>query len=320
MKNYYIKQEAAVNLLYVKEIGPGKQYEIETLENLPLVKKVIVADYSLQNNNKFNLKKLVNYYLLQADCIFIAGSAFDPSPRYSSNKTTRIAPNTDREDFEIALLNEAKKRGLPILAVCAGSWRLTNAYGAQTYSVPEQNVHQHERWDDARNPDEVIKIKPQTMLSGIHIHAQKNKQIVFSYEGKALKNLVNSTIANTNFDPHRLKVNTTHWRVSPLPESQIGTEFNFLFETSAISVEHDTVEFYESKYGVPIYAKQFHSEYTIPEVSLKNGNKIVVNDYKTHRGIIEAFIENGLTFRRKQNVIKQISEERSRLSKPQSKL
>lgn len=346
MKNYNIPV-AKVRVVYIKELGPGKQSEIELLKNIPWVKDVISADYRFRigNDNKNaiyihnlaarwdpkstvpvtdvmqyvnkSLNELVQFYLSQADCIFIAGSSYEPSAEHCEGLAGRYTPDIRREQFELAFIKAAKQKGIPLLAVCAGTWRLANAYNVKTLMVPEEKVLHHERWKPVRHPDKVTYLKPGTMLHGIHIAAQKNKEIIFS-AGKAQKPLGNRATPNTNFDPSILHVNTTHWRICPTPESQDNTEYQRYFETTAIDVDHGTVEGYESKYGTPTLAVQFHPEYVIPHVRKKDGSTVVVEDYKTHRSILDSLIASGLTFSRKQKVMHElkISAERRKILLP----
>lgn len=332
-----------VKVLYVKELGPGKSNEIALLRTLPWVSEVIVADYRFKVGNEqqnahflhnlyhqwdekstiskrdickyinLSLDDLVKLYLqLGVDCIFIAGSANDPSAQYCNEAPTRITPDIRREQFELKLISMAKHRGIPLLAVCAGSWRLTNAYGAKTYVVKE-DVRLHENWDAARHPDNLTLLKPGSVLQQIHVAAQRNKDIKF-IEGKALKTLERREQPNRNFLPQYLKVNTTHWRVSPQPETQHGTEFHRTFETAAIDLKHGTVESYEFKHGAPVLAVQFHPEYVIPHVQQKDGSSVIVEDYKTHRSILDFLVESGLTFSRKRQITsKALIQQRSRL-------
>jgi gamma-glutamyl-gamma-aminobutyrate hydrolase PuuD len=277
-----------IKILYVKDPGAGTRSEIEVLRSLPWVQEVIVAEF---NND-------VAQYAAQADCIFIAGSSYDPSAEYCCETPTRPPANTHREAFELKIIRIAKEHGIPLLAVCAGSWRLTNAHGSKTYAVPLQDVPMHEEWATVRMPDKLTHLRPGTMLHNIHLEAQRSRTILFSADGKAQKKL-GRTVNNSPFNPNTLPVNTTHWRVSPTPESQLGTEFNARFETSALDARHGTVEGYESKHGVPTMAVQWHPEYVIPQIRKPDGSTMILEAYKTHRNILDTLAETGVTYHRK---------------------
>lgn len=332
---YNNNQLPLVTVLYTKEFGPGRDEEIKLLKTLPWVKNVIAADYrfkvgsdaenlayinmlrqqwnsnisvpfdSMCYSDHRNLDELIAHYIPQADCIFVAGSSFDPSQEYCFGTPKRITPDKRREQFELKLIKAAKERGIPLLAICAGSWRLTNAYGVKTIPVAEHTVTRHEQWEPVRDPDRKTYIAPNTMLRGIHVTAQNNREIIFS-EGKAQKKLLARNGSSTTFDPKFLHVNSTHWRVSPYPEVCHNTEFNKTFETAAIDIEHGTLEGYESKRGAPIMALQWHPEYTIPYVKKKDGTWAVVEDYKTHRHVLDSLVESGLTFSRKRMMHKEL--------------
>jgi gamma-glutamyl-gamma-aminobutyrate hydrolase PuuD len=328
--------QPAINILYVNEIGPGKSSILNLLKNIHGVKEVIDADYRFRvgehrENQQFlatlysqwnredlaskeeicrftdlSLEELVDHYLNRADCIFISGSRFDPSSQYCSETPTRPSPDIRREAFEIRLMQKAKSQGIPLLAVCAGSWRLTSAYGGKTFAVPDEHVKYHEEWGGAeRNPDRTALLKSKTMLHGLHSAAQRNKTLIFS-GGVAQKHLANSSNPNQEYATNSIAVNSTHWRVSPPPESQPGTDFNRHFETTALDAVHKTVEAYESKFGAPTIAVQWHPELVLPEVRNKDGSRSIVPAYKTHRMLLEGLVESGLSYKRKKTVLRDL--------------
>lgn len=300
----------SVRVLYVNEIGPNDA-DLSLLQQLPDVKSVIVADYRYRvgdhaenlaylsqlrldwdNPNCFKPKKYnvtadelcrfvdrslneqVHYYLSQIDCIYIAGSRFDPSSQYCTEKPTRVNPDIRRERFEIRLMQLAMERGIPTLVVCAGMWRIASAFGARTTALPEENVRSHhEQWKTVRQPDKGTMLVPGTTLQQLHSKAQNN----------------------TSF---HLLVNSTHWRAVPAPETQpYWTPYNNRFITTAWDNTYGNVEAIEAKHNTQFWGKQWHKEQVEPGAL----------HYETHRKILEdLLVKGGLFFSRKQAVCKEI--------------
>jgi len=306
-----------VKILYVNEIGPNDE-DIKLLQQLPGVKEVVVADYRYRVGDhtenraylsqlrcdwespdcfkpkKYNitadelckfvdrsLNEQVNYYLSQVDCIYIAGSRFDPSGQYCTENPTRVNPDNRREKFEIRLMQLAMERGVPTLVVCAGMWRIASAFGARTTALPEANVRSyHEQWKTVHNPDKATMLLPGTALQQLHAKTQNS----------------------TNF---QLMVNSTHWRAVPAPEEQPDwTQYNKLFITTAWDNIYGNVEAIEAKHNAQFWGKQWHKERVQPGAI----------HYETHRAILEdLLVKGGLFFSRKQEVCEEI---RSKRKKP----
>lgn len=73
-----------------------------------------------------------------------------------------------RSQYELKLIDIARTRGMGILAVCAGSWRLLEAYGGGVRTLPKA-VREYHHSDDRQNPWKIkhdININKGTMLHG----------------------------------------------------------------------------------------------------------------------------------------------------------
>jgi gamma-glutamyl-gamma-aminobutyrate hydrolase PuuD len=221
-----------------------------------------------------SLNEQVHYYLPQIDCIYIAGSRFDPSSEHCTEKPTRVNPDIRREQFEIRLMQLAMEMGIPTLVVCAGMWRIASAFGAKTTALPEANVRtHHEQWKTVRQPDKATMLVPGTALQQLHSSAQNN--ISFN-----------------------LMVNSTHWRAVPPPETQSEwTAYNRRFITTAWDNSYGNVEAVEAKHHAQFWGKQWHKEQVEPGAI----------HYETHRKILEdLLVKGGLFFSKKQAVHKEI--------------
>jgi len=300
----------SVRILYVNEIGPNDD-DIRLLRQLPGVKEVVVADYKYRVGDntenlaylaqlrrdwsdpccfkpkKYNvtadelcqfvnrgLNEQVHYYLSQVDCIYIAGSRFDPSSEYCTETPTRVNPDIRREKFEIRLMRLVMALGIPIFVVCAGMWRIASAFGARTTALPEADVRSyHEQWKTVQQPDKGTMLLPGTTVQQLHSKTQNNT-------------------------PFHLLVNSTHWRALPAPETQPGhTAYNKRFITTAYDAKYGNVEAIEARHNAQFWGQQWHSERVEPGAA----------HYETHRKILEdLLVKGGLFFSRKQAVCKEI--------------
>lgn len=89
------------------------------------------------------------------DGVFITGGVdVDPS-RYGEDKTPLCgATDPDRDAVEIALLNHARERGLPVLAVCRGIQILNVACGGTLYQDVRAQVPAALKHDYFPTPDQ----------------------------------------------------------------------------------------------------------------------------------------------------------------------
>lgn len=168
----------------------------------------------------------------------------NPSPTKASD-IRKHKEHQFRSQFELKMIGYARQRGIPILAVCAGSWRLLEAYGGKvrTMELNERAIH--------HNPKNPWSISHAVKLLG----------------GKMLTQLMH----NNGVSPSDLaKVNSTHWAVAVtrahLLESRDKdtTEVSRHLEISAVCQDTKTVEAFESLYGTPVLGIQWHPESYLP--------------------------------------------------------
>lgn len=305
----------SVRVLYVNEIGPNDN-DLKLLRELPGVKEIIVADYKYRVGDhatnlrylaqlrrdwndprcfkpkKYNvtadelcqfvdrsLNEQVHYYLSKVDCIYIAGSRFDPSAEYCTEHPTRVNPDIRREQFEIRLMQLAMEMGIPTLVVCAGMWRIASAFGARTTALPDAHVRSHhEQWKTVRQPDKATMLVPGTALQQLHSRTQKNML-------------------------YDLMVNSTHWRAVPPPETQPEwMPYHKRFITTAYDKTYGNVEAIEAKHNAQFWGKQWHKELV----------EYGATHYETHRKTLEELlVKAGLFFSNKQQVCKEINDRAS---------
>ncbi|MFC5803405.1 gamma-glutamyl-gamma-aminobutyrate hydrolase family protein [Streptomyces formicae] len=177
-----------------------------------------------------------------------------------------------RSRYEVALIEQAKNLGIPVLALCAGSWRLLEAYGGEVETLPaaERGMHTAAPTEGARPTAE------QTW--GV----RHDVEIVAGTE-------LDSALGNVPLAP----VTTTHWAVAGTE----GTGENERLRQGAAARDNSrrvregdqdavdrnpadalqvsawapagphhprTVEGFESRSGAPVMGLQWHPETHLP--------------------------------------------------------
>jgi len=169
-----------------------------------------------------------------------------------------LKEHTERAAYELSLISMAKSRGIPIMAVCAGSWRLLESYGGRvrTLSTTELPIHKAPNRGDTWTIGHGVEVEPHSMTG-------------------------QSMGQGGTYD----NVNTTHWAVADerhglfRKHNPVGEDPNELIEVSGRTGDgiHDatgdhprlnekTVEAFESKFGAPIMGLQWHPEGYLPDM------------------------------------------------------
>ncbi len=154
-----------------------------------------------------------------------------------------------RSAYELRLLDMARARGIPIMAVCAGSWRLLELYGGEVRTLRRSHSRDQHK---ASNPAQTWKLEHELRLM----------------DGKVLSQL---TETQEGGDSKITGINSTHWAAptyDDTPEgrklrSGIGVPSRWL-SISAEDPDTLTVEAFESRYGVPVMGLQWHPEAYLP--------------------------------------------------------
>lgn len=165
------------------------------------------------------------------------------------NKQKRIHDeHTSRAKYELKLIGFARDRGIPVLAICAGSWRLLESYGGKvrTLAIEPRKLHK------AENPRDTW-----TVNHGVHVHGGS------------------MTAQSRNGHCRDLSaINTTHWAVactryynSKLEAVNLKVaDPDQLLEIAAMADDpiQATVEAFESRQGAPVVGIQWHPETYLP--------------------------------------------------------
>lgn len=154
-----------------------------------------------------------------------------------------------RSTYELRLLEIARARGIPIIAVCAGSWRLLELYGGEVRTLRRSSSRDQHK---ASNPAETWQLEHELRLM----------------DGKVISQLMETQEGG---DSKITGINSTHWAVPTYDDTPEGRKLRDGTGTPSrwlsISAEDPntlTVEAFESRYGVPVMGLQWHPEAYLP--------------------------------------------------------
>ncbi|WP_441246577.1 gamma-glutamyl-gamma-aminobutyrate hydrolase family protein [Kitasatospora sp. McL0602] len=198
-----------------------------------------------------------------------------------------------RASYELKLIDHARKTGMPILAVCGGSWRLGESYGATMGTFPKSEMDQHQA--DGWNLRHGMTTEPGTLLHGVINHGGPK---------------------DPSGAPVVSQVNSTHW-AAVLEEQGLLTsgEGNspLVISARASGTESASVEAFEGRHGAPVVGIQWHPEGNLPGMQGRNGIEARHPEdplYQQEReqgrqadAIFEAMTQAGQSYRRRQNMV-----------------
>lgn len=193
-----------------------------------------------------------------------------------------------RAGYELRLIAMARTRGIPVLAICAGSWRLLEAYGGKVRTLPkgaQRGVHKAEHGD------------PWALRHGVKITAES---------------MLNRMTGAVDLPD----TNSTHWAVavdrSGGPERTLdkvaGGEdpsamMRIVARTSGEA--EDTVEGFETRRGVPHIGVQWHPESNLPgmlgHVDAEGASE------KAAAGLFRGMLGAAVTSRARRRVVQQLN-------------
>lgn len=182
--------------------------------------------------------------------------------RARNTETDRPLVFADRKKHEEKLIGEALLTGRPILAICAGSWRLFETCGGQTEEVSGHNCRSG---------------MPRIITNGtigynLQIHNINITKTSLLAEAMGSVRSQSIVADNPAFMLPQLSVNSVHWQAPSF------AHLPAIFQIAATSirddsiapalhktgqkneVQQDTVEAFESKFGAPIFGIQWHPE------------------------------------------------------------
>lgn len=173
--------------------------------------------------------------------------------------------NFSRKAHEEKLIRGALKRGQPIFAVCAGSWRLwEELYKQDLWELDQpQDINLPEFYEDVKDhsASRMMKLSDKTgeVVYNMDIHG-----VVFK-EDTLLGKIINLKKGCA------LKTNSVHWKkikksTSPKTVEISGTSIQLKSiernnrHGNRMCPEKDVIEGFETKFGAPVIGIQFHPE------------------------------------------------------------
>lgn len=235
------------------------------------------------DESKKNIPPIKNGWNKNGGLLFIPGRAKDSNDQ-------------EREKLELEMIRQARLQGRPILSVCAGSWRLWEAYGGQTKEVQDHNYNGGML---RLNNDGVVTYNVQ--VHGVKI---KSKTLLLS--------IMRQTPAKSIIET----VNSVHWlapddKVKPkLPkDEQKKDHVRALYKLLKVSgravvdqdislntrqgkkmsPEEETVEAFETLFGAPVIGVLWH-----PEAYCRyKGKDKKISQHSEQRGILEFMAKAG---------------------------
>lgn len=211
------------------------------------------------------------------------GLLFIPGrPREKPNESkSRREVHEQRKKGEQLMIQQAKMIGRPVLAVCAGSWELYQSFGGDIVSVEGHtglmpSINYNGRVIN-NVPKHHVRVRRNTILAGA-LYA-------------------NMDIPDTVIPV--MPVNSVHWDA---PSKKVPK----YLEITACTInapheysEADTVEAFETKFGVPMVGIQWHPE------AFANAN--MQGPYpKVNQDLINYMQKAGVTFLNRQKVVTQL--------------
>lgn len=178
------------------------------------------------------------------------GQNLNTAKRKDNETAQRVmAEHRSRAAYELQLLGMAKTRGIPVLAVCAGSWRLLESYGGTVRTLEVTQRAKHKAVDS----------KQTWALS----HALKVMGGQTLVKLLLAKGITLSEAGTFGID----ELNSTHWAVASTQDGELARgsgDPSKLLSISAVDPDTDTVEAFESLYGAPVMGIQWHPECYLP--------------------------------------------------------
>lgn len=216
------------------------------------------------------------------------GGLIIPGLARGSEKGTALSEDK-REVYEHSLIREARNRGMPILGLCAGSWRLWQHYGGQL--KPAQN-HCYGGGMFYIKKDGNVGVNKQ--IHRISVNSTSLLARAMQLPTKRTQPAVNSVhwlAPDIKTLPEDLQVSA-----SAVPDEAIAPNSR---QGSTMKVEKKTVEAFETKHGAPVLAIQWHGEAYCDQTSTDSNAKL-------HQNIFQFFAKSAETYKEKQEMLSEL--------------
>jgi gamma-glutamyl-gamma-aminobutyrate hydrolase PuuD len=207
-----------------------------------------------------------------------------------------------RAKSELNLIEQARTLGMPILALCGGSWRLVENYGGSTVELAALDNSGKFRTNGPPNNSARTR------------HAGNMNDVKTEFKHPLAvrpKSLLETAMSESKNPPTDMQVNSVHWAV--VRTSGMGTRpglgqqrfsvvpNEMLQQSGRDPLSLGTTEAVESVHGAPVLGVQWHPEYQLPESGGQHPGSRAAN-----LALIKWMIEAGRTYRRHREVIAEL--------------
>ena len=201
-----------------------------------------------------------------------------------TNQKRKHVEHTSRAPYELRLIEIARTRGIPVMAICAGAWRLLESFGGQSRTIDVQIRGTHKKSGNVWEGHHHIDVTGNTMLSQAMGFEKRQDgrwpkmQTVQNIDAQNFGSLTPRQPGITSLQD----ANTTHWAAAdvdqqgrlvknPLQEQrdhrglivQRADNPSSLLQVTAKAPD-GVVESFETLFGAPCMALQWHPECYLP--------------------------------------------------------
>ncbi len=228
----------------------------------------------------------------------------------------------ERAAHEKVLINDARKRGQPILAICGGAWKLWENFGGKKRPVTGHNYSSMPRILTGSETFGYMGFNKQIHRIGFKLGEQKLDSteppavattivasIMYGANGLTLPatptllpkvNSVHAFVPDEKNIPQDLEVSAMALRDDTLAPANRG----------GVMYPEQTIEAFEAKHGVPMVGIQWHPEaYFEPNVTHSP-------EYKQHLDILRYMAKAGDAYNAKQKMLREYKKEYASLANP----
>ncbi|WP_080495244.1 gamma-glutamyl-gamma-aminobutyrate hydrolase family protein, partial [Burkholderia ubonensis] len=217
------------------------------------------------------------------------------------SEKAKIAERDSRADFEHSLLASARTLGMPVLAVCAGCWRVAEAYGGYTEVLPDDIRSRHynpgvDTWKTSHG----VSVEPNSFLSSTIPDASGELERVNSTHWASVGDFESAGKKLSEKTPARLKELQASQKLPSTPSDELSVAAREKVEAVG-QVGH--IEAFESNNGL-VTGVQWHPESYLPGMPGFDGA-----DEKSVRqadALFRQFYEKSNTYNNKKRVNSEI--------------
>lgn len=187
----------------------------------------------------------------------------------------KLTEADSRDAFEAKIIEVAMNRGIPILAVCAGSWRLIESYGGQVRELSPTEIGTHHNSANVWSCHHLVNVLSKQEAPGLVTSIAHAHGLDIGKDRRQLQGVNSTHWAVTDVQHSVIQEGENKGRIDPtkatFTKRQTGhgqtsdsLDPSQLLKPVAFEKGTYTVEAFESSFGVPIVGTQWHPESFLP--------------------------------------------------------